>query len=55
MYAVGENRDCRAVSGVRVARVRLLAFAVMGLLVGVGAVFAAREAGSGAARTPSPP
>ena len=48
LYAVGANREAARFSGVQVARVRLLVFAVMGLLVGAGAVFAAARLGSGA-------
>jgi ribose/xylose/arabinose/galactoside ABC-type transport system permease subunit len=48
LYAVGANREAARFSGVRVERVRLLVFAVTGLLVGVGAVFAAARLGSGA-------
>jgi ribose transport system permease protein len=48
LYAVGANREVARFSGVRVERVRLLVFGVMGLLVGAGAVFAAARLGSGA-------
>lgn len=48
MCAIGANREAARFSGVEVARVRLVTFAVMGLLVGVGAVFAAARLGSGA-------
>ena len=48
LYAVGANREAARFSGVRVERVRLLVFGVMGLLVGAGAVFAAARLGSGA-------
>jgi ribose transport system permease protein len=48
LYAVGANREVARFSGVRVERVRLLVFGVMGLLVGAGAVLAAARLGSGA-------
>jgi ribose transport system permease protein len=48
LYAVGANREAARCSGVRVQQVRLLVFAVMGLLLGAGAVFAAARLGSGA-------
>ncbi len=48
MVAVGLNRDAANMSGIRVRRVRMFAFAAMGLLVGIGAVLAAARLGSGA-------
>lgn len=48
MVAVGLNREAAKLSGIGVAKTRLIAFAVMGLLVGVGAVLAAARLGSGA-------
>ena len=48
MVAVGLNREAARMSGIRVRRVRMFAFAAMGLLVGIGAVLAAARLGSGA-------
>ncbi|MGF1647751.1 MAG: ABC transporter permease [Kineosporiaceae bacterium] len=47
MVAVGTNVRAARHSGVRVGTVRLTAFAVMGLMVGLGAVLAAARLGSG--------
>lgn len=48
MVAVGLNREAARMSGIRVQRTRMLAFAAMGVLVGIGAVLAAARLGSGA-------
>ncbi len=48
MVAVGLNRGAARMSGIRVQRTRMMAFAAMGLLVGIGAVLAAARLGSGA-------
>lgn len=48
MVAVGLNREAAKLSGISVSQTRLVAFAVMGLLVGIGALLAAARLGSGA-------
>lgn len=48
LFAVGANPEAARLSGVPVRRDKVLVFAIMGLLVGIGAVLSASRLGSGA-------
>ncbi len=48
LFAVGCNPEAARLSGIPVARRKIMVFALMGLLVGLGAVLAAARLGSGA-------
>ncbi len=48
LFAVGANPEAARLSGVPVRRNKVLVFAIMGLLVGIGAVLSASRLGSGA-------
>ncbi|WP_421724180.1 ABC transporter permease [Bauldia sp.] len=48
LFAIGANAEAARLSGVAVRRNKITVFAIMGLLVGVGAVLSASRLGSGA-------
>lgn len=48
LYAIGANIEAARLSGVPVNRDKIMVFAIMGLLVGIGAVLSASRLGSGA-------
>ena len=48
LFAIGTNAEAARLSGVAVRRNKILVFAIMGLLVGIGAVLSASRLGSGA-------